>query len=155
MEMNTQAHLGPRAVPSLPTFSQAAITVPGLPDTQTPKSSHPLARLFVANAQRLASFEDAAGFVALKGILKCAALSKSSAYKDGIVPMYDDLGHLKPNDKTPTHPWLRLPEPVIKTGKKRWATEDIAAWFVRMGIAANQGSDSQTIVVAIHGEVKS
>lgn len=148
MEMNHQAQFGSFAVPSV---NQAAVAL-NLPDTR-PLNMSPFARLFVANAQRLAALEVSAGFVSLSEILKFANLSNSSAYVYGLVPMYDESGHLKPNDKIPPHPWLQLPEPVIKTGKKRWATAAIGAWFDRMGIAANQNCSQSTILAGSHGEV--
>ena len=151
MEMNHQAQFGSFAVPSSPSFSQAALAL-DLPHTPRLNSS-PFALQFVANAQRIAALEVSAGFVSLSEILKFANLSNSSAYGYGLVPMYDESGHLKPNDKIPPHPWLQLPEPVIKTGKKRWATAAIGAWFDRMGIAANQNCSRSTFVAGSHGEV--
>ncbi|NYE30025.1 hypothetical protein HDE78_002993 [Rhodanobacter sp. K2T2] len=148
MEMNHQAQFGSSAVPSV---NQAAAAL-HLPDTR-PLNISPLARQFVAIAQRLAAVEVSAGFMSLSEILKFAKLSNSSAYLYGLVPMYDASGHLKQNDKIPPHPWLQLPEPVIKTGKKRWATAAIGAWFDRMGIAANQNSSQSTILAGSHGEV--
>lgn len=152
MEMNNRAQFATLALSSLPGFNHAAC-IGDPPGMQSSDSTHSFARRFVANAQRLASLEVSAGFVSLSEILECADLSNSSAYGYGLVPMYDAFGKLKPNDKIPPHPWLQLPPPVIKTGKKRWATADIAAWFHRMGVAASQNLDQQTIAAGTHGEV--
>jgi hypothetical protein len=57
-----------------------------------------------------------------------ANISKSQAYLLGIVPKYGSDGTLIPNDKNPPFPWVRMPEPVIKTGKKLFDAAEIRAW---------------------------
>jgi hypothetical protein len=68
------------------------------------------------------------GNVALRGISAFANVSKSKMYKLGLVPMYDEYGELIENNTIPPFPWLRLPTPIVKTGKKLWNAEDVMRW---------------------------
>jgi len=70
----------------------------------------------------------ATGNVTLLQIFAYANVSKSQAYKLGIVPMYSDDGTSIPNGNNPPFPWVRMPEPVIKTGKKLFDAAEIRAW---------------------------
>jgi hypothetical protein len=55
-------------------------------------------------------------------------LSRASAYEFGIVPMFDDDGFLVETDKTPPHPWTRMPLPITVRGKKLFDAAEIRDW---------------------------
>ena len=69
------------------------------------------------------------GNITLQEILARAKLSKSTAYKYGIVPMYDQKGMLIKSINEVPFPWICLPEPIVKKGKKLWHAVDIMEWF--------------------------
>jgi hypothetical protein len=127
METNMRAQL---AQPSLPHFSSSyqADRSLGAPSLQCPDYNPQVLGSFVANAQSLASLDVSARFLSLSDILANARLSKSSAYEYGLVPMYDKDGRLVENKKAPPFPWVQLPSPIVKVGKKLWDKEDIAEW---------------------------
>jgi hypothetical protein len=82
------------------------------------------------------------GNVALRGISIFANVSKSKMYKLGLVPMYDENGELIENKTIPPFPWLRLPTPIVKTGKKLWNAEDILRWHYLVRARALQVVES-------------
>jgi len=71
------------------------------------------------------------GNVALKPVLVFAGLSKATAYKHGIVPVYDDDGQLIDTGKAPPFPWSRMPHSLVRNrkGKKLFPAEEIRAWL--------------------------
>lgn len=81
------------------------------------------------------------GNITLRDIFKLENISKSTAYKLGLVPLYDQRGLLTNERTTPPFPWLRLPTPVIKTGKKLWAAQDVMVWHYRIRSRALQMND--------------
>ena len=92
------------------------------------------------------------GNVTLCEIFVLEKISKSKAYKLGIVPLYDKNGALIENGATPPFPWLRLPSPIIKTGKKLFDAESIMAWHRSVRARALQ-ADSSTSDAAMPCEV--
>ena len=70
------------------------------------------------------------GNVALKQVLVFAGLSKATAYKHGIVPVYDDYGQLITTGEAPPFPWCRMPHSLVRNrkGKKLFLAEEIRAW---------------------------
>lgn len=93
------------------------------------------------------------GNVALRTIFAYANISKSQGYKLGLVPMYNEIGEPLENNTIPPFPWLRLPPPIIKTGKKLWNAEDIMRWhhLVRArALQAVEGDNSSKCEVS-HG----
>jgi hypothetical protein len=82
------------------------------------------------------------GNLTLRDILAVAKLSKSTAYNYGIVPKYNDDGAPIEIGKVPPRPWLRLPEPIVKTGKKLWAASDIIVWLKAIRVRSCQAIES-------------
>lgn len=68
------------------------------------------------------------GNVTLRDILAFEHISKSKAYGLGLVPLYDKSGLPIENNTSPPFPWLRLPPPIVKMGKKLWNAEDVMTW---------------------------
>lgn len=81
------------------------------------------------------------GNVTLREILAYAKLSRSSAYDYCIVPKYDNDGILIEPKGTPPFPWLCLPTPIVKRGKKRWKAADIVNWFDSIQARASKPSN--------------
>jgi hypothetical protein len=65
---------------------------------------------------------------ALLEIFALESISKSKGYGLNLVPLYDKNGTLIDGGKRPPYPWLRLPAPTIRTGKKLWDAEVIDKW---------------------------
>jgi len=70
------------------------------------------------------------GNVTLLEVLAFVKVSKASAYKFGIVAMFDDDGVLIETGKIPPFPWTRMPHPIIniKKGKKLFDAAEIHTW---------------------------
>jgi len=152
METNMRAQL---AQPSLPGFSSSYQV--GHPmdvlSLQCPYYSPQVPRPFVANAQSLASLDVSARFLSLSDILEGARLSKSSAYEYGLVPIFDKGGRLVENKKTPPFPWVQLPPPIVKKGKKLWGAADIEEWFGCIRARARQSVNAPTSNIKSQREV--
>jgi hypothetical protein len=70
------------------------------------------------------------GNVGLLPSLKFAGTSKSTAYKYGLIPVYDDDGNRIDEGKVAPHPWLPMPDSIIRAPgqKKIFLAEEIRAW---------------------------
>lgn len=70
------------------------------------------------------------GNVTLKEVLAFARLSKTNAYKFGVVPEYGDDGKLRDKGKITPFPWIRMPHSLIRNsnGKKIFDAAEIRAW---------------------------
>lgn len=84
------------------------------------------------------------GNVSLKEILAFVKVSKSTAYCIGLVPMYEKDGATIREKAPPPFPWLRLPAPIVKTGKKLWNADDVMAWHSRIHTRALSTHDSDS-----------
>lgn len=83
------------------------------------------------------------GNVALREILAFENISNSRAYELGLVPMYAKNGAPIENNTIPPFPWLCLPPPIVKTGKKLWDAGDVMNWHYRIRARA-LSTDSST-----------
>lgn len=96
------------------------------------------------------------GNLALRDILVAAKISNSKAYELGLVPMYDKNGIPIEKNTTPPFPWLRLPTPIVKTGKKLWNAEDVMNWHYRiraraLSMDSSTSSDDLMQCEVLHG----
>jgi hypothetical protein len=127
MEINTHSRLAQPALPGISSPRQAVHSL-NVPGSQFPAHNPSHVRSFVANAERLASFEASAKFLSLNDILVIAKLSHSSAYAYGLVPKYDKVGKPVESKKIPPFPWVQLPPAIVMKGKKLWDEADITEW---------------------------
>jgi hypothetical protein len=73
-----------------------------------------------------------AGNVTLREILAFENISKSQGYKLRIVPKYGKNGIPIEDNTVPPFPWLRLPPPIVRTGKKLWDAEAVMDWHFQI-----------------------
>jgi len=93
------------------------------------------------------------GNVTLSQIFAFANVSKSQAYKLGMVPKYGSDGTSIPNRNKPPFPWDRMPEPVIKTGKKLFDAAEIRAWLDAIRSRSRQATHKSPSDDKTQGEV--
>lgn len=146
MEDNTQTTGAQRALMGTSNPLQTAGCA-RVPNSQLVNSRRALLR---TRAERYAWSDDDQGNTTLAEILSEAVLSKSSAYAMGLVPMYEKDGTPIESKKIPPLPWIKLPDAVVKQGKKRWAKADIKAWFRQI---RGQDIDSTPGDICAHSEV--
>lgn len=94
-----------------------------------------------------------AGFITLREICVRIRHSKSWAYEHGIVPLIDDDGNIIEARKKPPFPWLPLPRPCVRRGKKLWADEDFNRWYLDIRARANRSSKISTTGTCDSAEV--
>lgn len=70
------------------------------------------------------------GNVGLAPSLKFAGLSKSKGYQYGLIPVYDEDGNRIDEGKVAPHPWLPMPDSIIRAPgqKKIFLAEEIRVW---------------------------
>jgi len=70
------------------------------------------------------------GNVALDRTLSFVGVCKATAYKWGLVPVYDDNGRLVETGRVPPYPWTRMPHSITRDPrrKKLFLAEEIRAW---------------------------
>lgn len=70
------------------------------------------------------------GNVGLNQCLKFAGISKSTAFAQGIVPIYDDSGKRIEPRKVAPFPWLPMPDSIVRRPGQRkiFLAEEIRAW---------------------------
>jgi hypothetical protein len=68
-------------------------------------------------------------FISLDDICKRINRSRSWAYENGIVPVFNVDGTKKQNKKRPPFPWIELPHPHINLGKRGWLETSIDLWL--------------------------
>jgi hypothetical protein len=71
--------------------------------------------------------------ISLSEICRRINRSKSWAYENGIVPLFNDDGTKKQNKKTPAQPWVELPMPQINVGKRAWLESCVEQWLAEVG----------------------
>ena len=71
-------------------------------------------------------------FLTLVDICTNICRSSSWVYEHGLVPLFDKQGRKIESTKIPPWPWEVLPDPVVKAGKKVWASSSFCSWLVRM-----------------------
>lgn len=86
------------------------------------------------------------GNVTLKEVLAFACLSKTNAYKFGVVPEYGDDGRLLDKGKITPFPWIRMPHSLIRNsnGKKIFDAAEIRTWQEAVRDRSRQIDDATT-----------
>lgn len=113
----------------------------------TPLTMHShvsLIRVDHRNSAVTAAFNFPEALCALDDILERIDRSNSWAYENGLVPMFDKLGRKIGSTKIPPWPWEVLPDPIVKVGKKAWATGSIDSWLSRMNARVNHAEKTAT-----------
>lgn len=81
-------------------------------------------------------------FISLDDICVRIDRSRSWAYANDIVPVYDGDGNPLNGDRIPLLPWEQLPPPRIKTGKKVWLEADVEQWLLRISARADRSANA-------------
>lgn len=85
------------------------------------------------------------GNVTLLEAIAFVRLGKSTAYKYGVIPEYDENGERKNTEKAaPPFPWLPMPDSIIRNehGRKLFCAEEIRAWRDAMRARSRQGVET-------------
>jgi hypothetical protein len=82
-----------------------------------------------SNAEQRAA-QALVGNITLRQALAFTGIARSTAYKYGLVPEYDECGRRKPPRRPPPFPWLPMPDSITRSGscRKLFRAEDILEW---------------------------